>query len=191
MFFSFKNIPIGSKEQEVWIYSSEIEVQLSARLSSDKENRLFNLISGTMAQNHQKLFGCIKLASKVDLNFIRGMNCKLFKFIAKEKLRIEGVERVNILSPLGSWLLPFNRMDRSKTLLVFDNQLFSVDYPLPTFWSEEYSEQFRDVPLEKINDYIEAVGSDDQTPISSIRIAINQKFRKDLTKDYIEGVLRA
>ena len=82
MYFSFKNIPTGKKEQEVWIYASEMEMVLPARTSGDKENRLFSMIAGTFSQNHTKIFGCCKLASKVDLNFLRGMNVKIIKYIS-------------------------------------------------------------------------------------------------------------
>ena len=63
MYFSFKNIPSGTAEKEVWIYSSEIETVLPAREGLAPENKLFSQLEGTMAQNHQKLFGCCKLAS--------------------------------------------------------------------------------------------------------------------------------
>jgi hypothetical protein len=184
MYFSFKNIPSGTKEREVWIYSSEIETQLPAREGMSAENKLFSQLEGTMAQNHQKLFGCCKLASKVDLNFIRGMNCKLFKYISPEKLNIEGVERVNVLSPLGYWLLPPDHRDKSRSLVSFDNQLFTVNYNLPSFWSDEYSEQFRDIPMDKIWEYVDTVFSEDMG-INSIQIAVAQKFRVSLSKEEI------
>ena len=95
MYFSFRDIPAGDEETEVWIYCSEIETVIPSREGSASENRLFSQLEGTMAQNHQKLFGCCKLASKVDINFIRGMNVRLLKFISPEKLNVENVEREN------------------------------------------------------------------------------------------------
>jgi len=189
MYFSFKNIPSGSKEREVWIYSSEIETHLPARQGLDPENKLFSMLEGTLAQNHQKLFGCCKLASKVDLNFIRGMNVKLFKYISKEKLNIEGVERVNVLSPLGSWLLPHDITDKTMTLLAFDNNLFTCSYPLPNWWSDEYSEQFRDVPLSKVWDFVETSYSENMKP-QQLQTILAQKFRKNLSIIEIENHLK-
>lgn len=185
MYFSFKNIPSKSKDgRQVWIYCSEMETVLPAREGMAPENKLFAQLEGTLAQNGQKLFGCCKLASKVDLNFIRGMNCKLFKYISPEKLNVEGVERVNILSNLGNWLLPANVHDKPKTLMAFDNQLLTVNYGLPLWWSEEYSEQFRDVPLDKVKDYVEVMHSNGMNP-TSIQTAIAQKFRRILTKEQV------
>ncbi|GAF78779.1 unnamed protein product [marine sediment metagenome] len=180
MYFSFDSIPSGTKEKEVWIYSSEIEAVLPARGFKEKENTLFSYLSGTLAQNHQKLFGCSKLASKVDINFLRDMNVKIFKYISREKLKIEGVERVNILSELGHWLLPHDVKDPRSTLLAFDNQLFTVNYDLPKWWSDEYSEQFRDIPMDKVWDYIEAVYSEDMK-LPSIKTMVFQKFRKKIS----------
>jgi hypothetical protein len=185
MYFSFRNIPVGRKGQQVWIYCSEIETVLPAREGKSPENKLFSQLEGTMAQNHQKLFGCSKLASKVDLNFIRGMNCKFFKYISQEKLCIEGVERERIVSPLGNWLLPKDKLDRSRVLMCFDDQLLTVNYPLPSWWSDEYSEQFKDVPLDKIKDYVEVQFSNGMTP-PAIRVAVAQKFRVDLSQKQIQ-----
>lgn len=185
MYFSFKNIPSGTKQQEVWIYCSEIETVLPSREGSSAENRLFSQLEGTMAQNHQKLFGACKLASKVDLNFIRGMNCKLFKYISLEKLGIEGVERVNILSPLARWLLPQDKEDKSQTLMAFDNQLLTVKYFLPTWWSSDYSEQYRDIDDSKVWEYVDTMLTNGMDS-SSISIAVAQKFRKNFTKRMID-----
>lgn len=188
MYFSFKNIPSGTKEKEVWVYCSEIETVLPAREGTSPENKLFSQLEGTMAQNHQKLFGLVKLASKVDINALRSCNVKFFKFISPEKLSIEGVERANILSRLGYWHLPKSADDKTKTLLVFDNQLFLVDYDLPIWWDDRYSEQFREVPLDKIKDYIQVVHSNGLT-VPQIQIAVAQKFRKSLEIDEIKNMV--
>lgn len=184
MYYSFKHIPSGTAEKEVWIYCSEIETVLPAREGKSPENQLFNQLEGTMAQNHQKLFGCSKLLSKVDINFIRSLNCKIFKFISPEKLKIENVERGNVLSELGYWHLPKNPFDKTKTLLSFDDQLFTVCYNLPVWWSERYSEQFREVPIEKVWDYVECQ-FDSGLSIGSIQTAVSQKFRTLLKKEDI------
>lgn len=185
MYFSFKDIPSGKlvyndytkkmEMQEVWIYCSELEIVLPARNPLSPENSLFATISGTFAQNHVKLLGCVKLASKVDLNAIRGCNIKAFKYINPEKLEIANVERANILSPLGAWLLPRDRNKKESTLLAFDNQLFSIDYDLPFWWTQDYSEQFNNIPESKIWDYIDAVCLDMKAP--AIHVAVTQKFR--------------
>jgi hypothetical protein len=188
MYFSFKNIPAGTRDKEVWIYCSEIETVLPAREGTAPENRLFSQLEGTMAQNHQKLFGCSKLAAKVDLNFIRGMNCKLFKFISPEKLNIEGVERDNMLTRLGKWHLPNNPDDKTYVLMAFDNQLLNVSFPLPPWWTERYSEQFRDIPMDKINECIEVYSSNGMN-VSSIQTAVAQKFRKNIPATEIKEVL--
>lgn len=195
MYFSFKNIPFGKRVfdkdgeymgiEEVWIYSSEIEVLLPARQTGDPENKLFALTEGTMAQNHAKLFGCCKLASKVDINFIRGMNCKIFKYIDPEKLRIEGVERLNIISDLGRWLLPKQKNVRSEALLSFDDNLLTVNFGLPSWWTDEYSEQFADIPESRVWDFIDSqFGTEEKvtvSTISNIQTVVAQKFRKNFT----------
>lgn len=188
MYFSFKNIPSGTKNKEVWIYSSEIEVQLPSRQALGEENKLYSMLEGTMAQNHQKLFGCCKLASKVDINFIRSMNIKLFKFISRDKLRMEGVERSHILSELGLWLLPKDVTNFQETLLSFNDQLFKVNYDLPKWWNDDYSEQYRDIPMNKIEDFIEDAYSND-LGLHSIQIAVAQKFRKSLSLSQLKSIL--
>lgn len=188
MYFSFKSIPSGTAEEEVWIYCSEIETVLPSREGNSPENRLYSQLEGTLAQNHQKLFGCVKLASKVDINALRSCNVKLFKFISPDKLNIENVERANVVSPLGNWLLPRNINDKSECLMTFDSQLFTVHFPLPDWWGDEYSEQFRDVPDDKIKDYVEVQFSNGLS-IQAIQIAVAQKFRKQLERNRIEEII--
>ena len=189
MYFSFKKIPSGTAFKPVYIYCSEIEQVLPARDIKSPENQLFSVLEGTLAQNHQKLFGAVKLASKVDLNVIRSCNVKLFKFISPEKLNHEGVERNDMLSELGRWLLPSNVRNKQATLMVFDNNLLTADYGLPVWWDEEYSEQFKDVPIEKVWDFIETIPllTKEVTAsyINTIQTSVFQKFRKELTKDEI------
>ena len=84
MYFSFKDIPFGSVSQPVYIYCSELDVEFPARDFAGQENKLFSILEGTMAQNHQKLFGCVKLASKVDISILRSCNLKIFKYISPE-----------------------------------------------------------------------------------------------------------
>jgi hypothetical protein len=187
-YWSFRHIPSGTTAEEVWVYCSELETMLPARDSAAPENKLFAMISGTFAQNHVKLIGCVKLASKVDLNAIRGCNIKTFKYINPEKLKITNVERSNILTPLGGWLLPSDPNDKTETLLAFDSQLFSVPLDLPLWWTQKYSEQFSEVSKEDIWDYIEATCEDlTATPIMTI---IAQKFRnKIITRQEIQVYL--
>jgi hypothetical protein len=188
MYFSFKNIPTGTKEKEVWIYCSEIETVLPSREGKNMENQLFSQLEGTLAQNHQKLFGCLKLASKVDINFIRSLNVKIYKFISPEKLNVENVERENIISDLAMWHLPNNPANKGETLLAFDNQIFVVDLPLPDWWSDEYSEQFHNVEIEKVQEYIEAQFGNGMN-LQTLSIAVAQKFRINMTKDEIEQMV--
>ena len=191
MYFSFKKVPFGTKLRPVFIYCSEIEQMLPARDTLSPENRLFSVLEGTLAQRHQKLFGAVKLASKVDINVIRSCNLKLFKYISHEKLDIEGVERNKFLTELGFWLLPKDVNNKSKTLLVFNNNLLTLSYGLPSWWSDEYSEQFRDVPIDKVWDYVETLlpESDKLTmsQINMIQTSVFQRFSKELSKsDIIE-----
>lgn len=184
MYFSFLNIPVGTKDQQVWIYCSEIENVLPAREVSSPENRLFDQLSGTMAQNHQKLFGAVKLAFKVDINFFRYCNTKVFKYISPDKLSVEGVERDGVLSGLGRWLLPKDREAKNESLLVFDNYLLHVKTGLPSFWSDDYSEQYRDIPIKVIWEYIQ-VQFNNGMKVPDIEIAVKQKFRKHITQKEI------
>ena len=187
-YFSFRRIPIGTPLQEVWIYCSEIETVLPAREVTSMENKLYSQLEGTMAQNHQKIFGCVKLASKVDLNFIRGMNAKVFKYITPEKLLIKGVERENILSDLAKKFIPNDRSNKSNTLLAFDNNIFTAQYHLPTWWTTEYSEQFSNVTEEDLQDYIIVCSENGMKPFS-ISTAIAQKFRVQTTEQQIKDLL--
>ncbi len=180
MYFSFLNIPSGSDKQDVWIYCSEIETVLPAREGASPENRLFSQLAGTLAQNHQKLFGMTKLASRVDINFIRDCNVKFFKYISPDKLNVEGVERDGVLSGLGQWLLPHDVDDKSQVLFSFNNQLFTIHHDLPEWYDTEYSEMYRDIPMGKVWEYVDVVFSNG-LDINSIRIAVAQKFRKKLS----------
>lgn len=183
MYFSFKDLPFGTKEKPVYIYCSELEVEFPARDFATTENKLFSVLEGTMAQNHQKLFGCVKLTSKVDISVLRSCNLKIFKYISPEKLNIEGVERINILSDLGRWFLPRDVNDKSQSLLAFDNNLLTANWNLPSFWSTEYSEQFRggNISREKIYDFIRSKFDDKEkiTPaqINMLQTMVFQKFR--------------
>ena len=191
MFFSFKDIPFGTKARPVYIYCSELEVEFPSRDFATTDNKLFSVLEGTMAQNHQKLFGCVKLTSKVDISILRSCNLKIFKYISPEKLNIEGVERVNILSELGKWFLPKDVNDKSQSLLVFDNNLLTAKWKLPTFWSDDYSEQFRggSIPMTKIFDFIRSKFDDKDkiTPaqINVMQTMVYQKFRKRISDNEI------
>lgn len=184
MYFSFLNIPVGSKDKEVWIYASELETVIPARDTMKSENRLYDQLSGTMAQNHQKLFGCVKLAYKVDINFFRSCNTKLFKYISEDKLNVENVERDGVLSGLGRLLIPKDRDSKNESLLVFDNYLLNVKTPLPTFWSNEYSEQYRDIPMDRVWEYVDVQFNAGMT-VPDIEVALKQKFRKSVKKEEI------
>lgn len=189
MYFSFKDIPSGrfynGQVQEVWIYCSEIETVISSRESSGPEQRLYSQLEGTMAQNYQKLFGCSKLAAKVDINFIRSLNTKIIKYIDVAKLMIENVERENIISNLAQWHRPMNKYDKSEVLLLFDMNIFKVRYGLPGWWTEDYSHQFLDIPMDKILEYIDVQISNNMK-INNIQIAVAQKFRKNISLSVIK-----
>lgn len=187
MYFSFRDIPEAYGDNQVWVYSSELETVLPAREGKSMESQLFSQLEGTFAQNQQKLIGCVKLASKVDLNAIRGCNMKMFKFISPDKLQVEGIERGGILSGLGTLLLPQNRFDYSKVLVSFDNNLLTVDVPLPKWWDEEYSQMYRGIDERMIREYVvtqHSLGLKAQ----QIIIAVNQKFRHKLTVSEIDGL---
>ena len=191
MYFSFKDIPFGTKYRPVYIYCSELEVEFPSREFASSDNKLFSALEGTMAQNHQKLFGCVKLTAKVDLSVLRSCNLKIFKYISPEKLNVEGVERANVLSELGRWFLPKDVHDKADSLLAFDNNLLSARWRLPTFWSDEYSEQFggANIPDNKIDDYIRSKFDDKDklTPaqIITLQIMVVQKFRKKVSSNRI------
>ena len=198
MYFSFKNIPAGKEVfnkqgdligiKETWIYCSEIETVIPARETTSPEAKLYSQLEGTMAQNHQKLFGCAKLTSKVDINFLRGMNTVILKYISLAKLNIENVERGNVISALAQWHRPIDKQNKSETLLCFDDNIFNVNYDLPTWWSDSYSHQFKNVDIEKIKEYIEVQHSFGMKPVH-IQIAVAQKFRKDLSVSQINNYI--
>lgn len=192
MYFSFLNIPSGSKDREVWIYCSEIETVIPAREGKSAENKLFSQLAGTLAQNHQKLFGLCKLASRVDINFLRDCNAKFFKYINEEKLKVDGIERDNVLSGLGRWLLPKKKsnqdIDKSGVLFAFDNHLLTCKVNMPYWYGMEYSEMFREIPMDKINEYI-ITQFENGMKIEGIRQAVAQKFRKKLRIDFLINLL--
>lgn len=189
MYYSFANIPNATGYEEVLIYCSELEVVFPAREFGGTENRIFSTLEGTTAQNHQKILGCVKLLSKVDLNVIRSANMKMFKFISPSKLKVEGVERDGVISGLGKLLLPNNPQDKSKVLVAFDNNLFTVSLDLPDWWTTSYSEMFSNISMDMINEYITTMDSNGLKP-DQIWIAVKQKFRKNLTKEYIKDYLK-
>lgn len=187
-YWSLKDIPSGTTKQEVWVYCSELEVMFPAREQQGSENRLYSMLAGTFAQNHQKIVGAVKLASKVDLNVIRGCNMKVFKYTNPEKLQMANVERGNVLSPLGRWLLPHSRHNKSATLLAFDDQLFTVDVPLPVWWDEDYSNQFRDISTEDQWSFVDATseGMKAEAVLTTLRL----KFRSKITRKEVDYYLK-
>ena len=105
------------------------------------------------------------------------------------------IERDSLLTELGRWLLPKNVHDKSETLLVFDNNLLSVNYPLPIWWTDEYSEQFNDVPIDKIWDYVTSLKFGDKEKLTfeqihNIQTAVFQRFRKDIPRQEIIDKLK-
>lgn len=185
MYFGYDDIPPEFNKNFIIVYCSEVEVQYPSREGGSKENKTFSILEGTMAQNHHKLLACVKLASKVDLNVIRGCNIKFFKFIDPAKLDVEGTERTGILSGLGKLLLPSNKEDKSEVLVSFDNNLLKVNIPLPDWWSQEYSEMFSNISIKKIYEYVDWAYSNEYT-VSQIVLAVKQKFRKKINKQDIK-----
>jgi len=188
MYFGYDNIPPAFGDDFVLVYCTELEVQYPSREGSSQENKSFSILEGTMAQNHHKLIGAVKLASKVDLNVLRSCNLKMFKYISPDKLKVEGIERDGVLSGLGRLLLPKNKFDKSQVLVAFDNHLLTVSVPLPDWWTQEYSEMFKDIPKEKVNEYIDWAFSNNYK-IPQIVLAVKQKFRKQITKQYVTDFL--
>jgi hypothetical protein len=194
MYFNLKDIPFGTKEQPVYIYSSELEAEFPARDFQGQENKTFALLQNTFRHNHQKIFGCVKLTANVDISVLRTCNVKLFKYISPEKLSVEGVERANLLSDLGRWFLPNDITDPAKTLMVFDNNLLTGKFRLPTFWSDEYSEQFKSgtIPKVKIYDFVKSKFDNEAklTPkqINDLQTIVFQKFRYKITRDEIQNL---
>lgn len=191
MYFDFMDIPFGTSEQPVYIYSSELEAEFPAREFASEDNKAFSSVEGVMAQNHQKLFGCIKLASKVDIAVLRSCNVKLFKYISPEKLNLVGVERINVLSDLGKWFLPKDINNKSECLMAFDNNLLTADFNLPDFWSDEYSEQFRGgvITREQLYSYVKSKLPDSEklTPASirDLQRRVRNKFRVLLSPEEV------
>jgi hypothetical protein len=184
MYFGYDNIPPMKGHDFIIVYCSELEVQYPSREGGSTENKSFSILEGTMAQNHHKLLGAVKLAAKVDLNVLRSCNLKFFKFMSPDKLNVEGIERDGVLSGLGSLLLPADRNNKSEVLVAFDNYLLKINVPLPDWWSQEYSEMFSDISMSKIDEYIDWAFSNDYK-IPQIVLAVKQKFRKQITKQYV------
>lgn len=187
-YFSFLNIPIGGKHKKVYIYCSELELQLPARDFQSQENKLFASLVGTMAQNHQAFMGCAKLSATVDISYMRYLNFKVFKYISPDKLNIQGVERDNILSGLGRFLLPRNAKNKTESLLVFDNNLLKVNIKIPSWYSDDYSEMFKDVSDDMIAEFLDSQYANGWD-LNSLRIAVAQKFRRQITVKEIADYL--
>ncbi len=195
MYFSIEDLPVGSAVQSVYVYCTEMESEFPSREFASKENKLFTNLEGTLAQNYTKWFGCTKLSAKVDISSVRASTLNIFKFIESDKLDIEGAERRGYVSPLARWLLPSRSDPISKTLFCFQDNLFTVDLDLPSFWTKEYSEQFRGdkIPLPKVYSYIRARSGDYESVTSKVvndlRIMVIGKFRQKLTPAQIREAL--
>lgn len=182
MYYSFEKIPSGSKNEEVIIYCSELDTFLSQRETQSEQNKSFNVLANTFAQNHQKLFGCCKLASQVDVAFWRNCNCKIFKYITPSKLLVPGLERESMLTELAMIMLPKDRIDKSVSLFDFDNNLLTIRTGMPNWYNLEYSEQYsasygnKEKALEFASVLLE-----NNTNLFSIKTALAQKFRVQIS----------
>lgn len=185
MYFSFRDIPVGSFESPVWLYCGEIETVLPSRETKGHENTLYSQIAGTFAQNGQYMFGLTKNAYKVDINFFRDCNLKFFKYLSPSKLEIENLERGGFLSSLAKWMLPKDEHDKAETLLIFDEYMLMVRLDLPKWWNREYSEMFKNVELCKIQRYVDVLLDVGMKP-NQIVIAVYQKFRRVLERSVVE-----
>lgn len=192
-YFSLKRLPVGTKDCPVYIYCSELDAVFPARDFQGEENKLFSILQNTFRQNHQKIFGCVKLAANVDISVLRTCNLKLFKFISPEKLEIKGIERDNILTPLGRWFLPKDKAKKQQTLMAFDNNLLTCDFNLPTFWSDDYSEQFAgdNISDEDVKDFIRDKFDTETTlspsQINKLQIMVYSIFRKNISSAFIRS----
>ena len=194
MYFNLKDIPSGSRFQPVYIYSSELDAEFPARNFQGEDNKMYAVLQNTFRHNHQKLFGCVKLSANVDISVLRTTNVKMFKYTSPEKLLIEGVERFNILSGLGQWFVPKDVNDKAQTLMAFDNNLLTGRFRLPTFWSDEYSEQFKQgtIPMKKIYSFIQSKFEGKETlpspsMINSMQTLVFTKFREKVSASEIKN----
>lgn len=191
-YFSLMKIPVGTKSRPVYIYSSELDAVFPARDFQGEENKLFSVLQNTFRQNHQKIFGCVKLGANVDISVLRTCNLKLFKYISPEKLEIKGIERDNLLSKLGRWFLPKDIKNKAHTLMAFDNNLLTCEFPLPSFWSDDYSEQYGGVNItdEDVKDFIrdkfDAQTSLTPAQIRKLQIMVYSIFRKEISGKFIK-----
>ncbi len=192
-YFSLMKIPVGTRTQPVYIYCSELDAVFPAREFQGEENKLFSVLQNTFRQNHQKLFGCVKLAANVDISVLRTCNLKLFKYISPEKLEIKGIERDNLLTDLGRWFLPKDINNKASTLMCFDNNLLTCEFGLPSFWSNEYSEQFggKNISLEDVKDFVkdkfDAQTTLNPSQIRKLQIMVYSVFRKNIDSVFIKG----
>ena len=79
-------------------------------------------------------------------------------------------------------------------LLVFDNQLLTCDFNLPSWWSDEYSEQFKGgyITDEQIKDFLFSRLGDFEkiTPAQFVQMQtmVYQFFRREMTISQIRDM---
>lgn len=88
------------------------------------------------------------------------------------------------------WLLPRDPTDQSKALLAFNDQFFTTTYKLPTWWTQEYSEQYANIPKERVFDFIDSF-YEEGMKTTTIQTAVAQKFRLILTKEEITNYIKS
>ncbi len=97
------------------------------------------------------------------------------------------------MSSLGRWFLPKDRKNKAETLMCFDDNLLSCEFGLPSFWSDEYSEQFAGANIsdDDVRDFIgdKFEGKDVPSPsqINKLQIMVYATFRKSINSDFIKG----
>ncbi len=145
-YFNLLDVPGGTRECPVLIYTSELDLFFPARDFNSQSNKALNAQLNTLAQNHQKILGCAKLAANVDVSFWRACNFKLFKYITEDNLQFErGGNSYSFLTPAGLLIRPKDPHDKRTVLAVFQDKYLTITHDPPAWYSRAFSEQFNSV----------------------------------------------
>lgn len=147
MYYSISDIPAGTKKEPVYVWCSELEMVLNARNFQQKTNVRFTMKSALFAQNNIKFFGTCKLASNVDINFFRVVNFLGLKYV--NPINIEH-ERVNVVSPELDFMRNKDPEDKAVLTVQNDRNIFNIRHPVPSWYDNEFSNQFHDPNPEQL-----------------------------------------
>lgn len=124
------------------IIQDETGVQFSSRNFTQKNNKDLGQLLMVARHQHKNIIFITQYTASVDIEVVRQAS---FSLIKKNAVFQATTEREGIFKSIVEFMMPQNKED---CLIVSDNELMTIQVPLPSFWSDDISRFYRKIKNE-------------------------------------------